>query len=212
MELHRTGKRPDWLKRPRRDYSWFQRTARQTNGIVTPGNVITIVGLVVTLCGLWLLTDARFGGAVIALLVGRLCDVADGWVAHHTGTKSPTGELLDAGCDKIATILGLVALGVADIAPWWILAVVAVPQIVTSVVSGLALRRKHRLHPSPIGKIGMVFAWTGFAGLVFAAWVDTGLWHAAFLAAGYASLTAAVVLSSYALVHYVQQFNRKTKP
>ncbi len=210
MDLHRTGKRPDWLKRPRRDYSWFQRIARQTNGIVTPGNVITVIGFVVTLYGLWLLTKAQFGAAAITLLLGRLCDVADGWVAHHTGTKSPTGELLDAGCDKIVTILGLIALGMATIAPWWVLAMVAIPQIATSVVSGLALHGKHRLHPSPAGKVSMVAAWTGFAGLVFAAWVHSGMWHAFFLIVGYTSVTAAVILSSYALVHYVQQLNQKT--
>ncbi|TAH36295.1 CDP-alcohol phosphatidyltransferase family protein [Candidatus Saccharibacteria bacterium] len=203
MELHQTGKRPDWLKRPKRDYSWFQQIAQRTNGILTPGNAITIIGFFVTLYGLWLLAREHFGAAMAVIVFGRLCDIADGWVAHRTDTKGPVGELLDATCDKIVTVLGIVALGVAGLAPWWVLALVAAPQAITSVISGLALQRKRRLHPSPVGKLSMAFAWVGFGGLILAAWADGSSWLAGI---GYSCITASIVLSCYALVYYMRQY------
>lgn len=206
MELHRATRKPDWLKRPARNYNQLQKIARQTNGIVTPGNTITVVGLLLTLYGLWCISQGSFMQAFIFVAIGRLCDIADGWVAHRTGTKSPVGEMLDASADKIATFVALVVLGVADIVPWWLLVAVAVPHALIAAIGFVANSQHRRLHPSVSGKLSMTLAWVGLGLFILTAWADWGNpVELVVRVAAYVLTLTSIAICGYAFAQYTNQ-------
>lgn len=164
MKLHRTTGRPDWVDiTPARRNLW-QRWAATTGGTATPGNLLTILGFVLVVIGSVVLLDHRYWPALILLAIGRGLDIADGWVADATGTKSPLGELLDAGLDKLGTFLTLAAFFAVGIASRWLLVAILVPQVVIAIATPI-LRRRHRaLHPSQLGKLSMAAAWISLLG------------------------------------------------
>ena len=53
MDLHRTTGKPDWETVTPANRSSIQNIAATTNGILTPPNVITLLGLAIVLFGLY---------------------------------------------------------------------------------------------------------------------------------------------------------------
>ena len=147
----------------------WQDVAARTGGLVTPGNVITIVGFVVSLLGLVLISGGFYWLGLLVVAMGRLCDVLDGMVAEYTHTKSPFGEMLDASIDKIITVATLVALLVFGIVPWPVAALVFLPNVSNTMLTVAAQSRGVRLHPSKDGKLAMAFGWVSLLGFILAA-------------------------------------------
>ncbi len=166
MNLHRTTGKPDWDSIHTADRTSFQRVAARTNGIVTPANIITIFGFGIVLYGLWAILSQQFWIGLIALAIGRLLDVVDGWVANATGTKSPLGELLDAAVDKIGTLLTIVIFFIAQVTYWWVIILLVLPQVAIPLVSFYKRRKGIKIHPTRIGKFSMASAWVGLVGLL----------------------------------------------
>ena len=206
MKLHRAARKPDWLKRPAKDYSGWQQLAKRSHGYITPANIISVVGFGLVLYGLWLILQQHILPGIVAVGVGRLCDIADGYVAEKTGTKSPIGESLDAGLDKLATLLGLLALGIAHIAPWWVLGLLALPHLVITAMSAVAIKRHKRLHPSRSGKLSMAFGWLGLGSLLLAALGKSGgTFVVTFQVTAYTLLAASIALGVAAIVRYYKE-------
>ena len=110
QNLHRSGNRPQWKEVPAIERNRWQKLAARTNGILTPANVVTGLGLWLVWGGL---TDFKSGDrfkGIIKMTIGYGCDVGDGAVAELTGTKSPLGEVLDAGADKLRAAASLLTL------------------------------------------------------------------------------------------------------
>ncbi len=201
MKLHRADVKPDWLNVPVKNRSSIQKLAFVTSGVITPGNIATIIGFVMVLIGLWLIAEQDYLTGLCLLAVGRSFDVLDGYLAELTATKSPLGEKLDAGFDKLGTFLTLVVFGVHQLAPWWVLVALALPHAVISLIILRALSQRIVIHPSRIGKLSMATAWVGLVGLVAAKVVDAGsvglLGPAAFT-----MLAASIMLGCYAAFGY----------
>lgn len=201
MQLHRAQEKPDWeVVLPEHRNGW-QRVAARTRGVITPANGITIVGCVIVLIGLWCLYIEAYWWSAFLFVIGRLFDVADGYVAELTKTKSPFGELLDAGVDKFITIGVVIALGILQLASWWLIGIIAVPQIVIAAISYRARRRKVHLHPSRLGKYSMALVWCGFSLLIMAVATDGQMAHAIGIGA-YGVIVVAVAMSGYAAYVY----------
>lgn len=166
MNLHRTTGKADWERIAPAARTQVQVIAARTRGIVTPPNVITVIGLAIVVYGLIALLDGQFILGLVLLIVGRLLDIVDGMVAEATKTKSPVGELADAAADKIGTLLTIVVLFVAQVAPWWIIAVLLIPQIVIPLTIFYKKQKGISVHPTRQGKLSMALAWVGIAGLV----------------------------------------------
>lgn len=159
LSLHRSKSTPDWLLIPVARRNRWQRVAKKTNGIVTPANAVTIIGLGIAGTGIAAMLTHHFWWAIILLSVGRLLDVADGVIADKTGTKSGLGELLDATVDKVVTVLTVMALFIAHTAPVWLLVVFILPHLIISIIVVYGRARKLRLHPSRLGKTTMLLVW-----------------------------------------------------
>lgn len=152
MNLHRSDKIPDWEKIPEHERNVFQRTAARTNGVLTPGNVISVVGFLVTLDGLKDMHDGQYARGTVKIGVGRLCDLADGFAADKTGTKSSLGEAVDAFIDKVVMGVGLLVLRKAGIVSKETAKAFAIQNSVNALATGIAKMRGVDLHPSEAGK------------------------------------------------------------
>lgn len=168
MNLHRTTGKADWERIAPAARTRVQVIAARTNGVVTPPNVITAIGLAIVVYGLMALLDGQFMLGLVLLVAGRLLDIADGMVAEATKTKSSVGEFADAAADKIGTLITIVVLFVAQVAPWWIITVLLIPQVVIPLTIFYKKKKGISVHPTRQGKLSMALTWVGIAGLLLA--------------------------------------------
>jgi len=201
MNLHRTKKQPDWELIKPADRSSIQKVAAATNGYLTPPNVITIIGLGLVLYGIYALLNQDFLIAFTALLIGRALDILDGYVADKTGTKSPLGELFDAAVDKIGTLLTIAAFFLAAVAPWWVVVLVLLPQVIIPLVIFYKRTKKIHVHPTRAGKLSMALTWVGLLELIAVRALDFS-WPHIIVITVYAIVFASTILGFYALWQY----------
>ena len=166
MDLHRTTGKPDWEEVSPSKRTAIQKLAFASRGIITPPNLITLIGLIIVMYGLVALLQQLFWTGLIALAVGRLLDVLDGLVAQKTGTKSPLGELLDATVDKIGTVLTFVVLYIGGISFWWLITILLLPQVIIPFVILYKRTRNIQIHPTRAGKLSMATLWVSLVGLI----------------------------------------------
>jgi phosphatidylglycerophosphate synthase len=207
MELHRSAAQPDWAHVPPDKQNLWQRIAGRTHGIVTPGNIASVVGAALVLIGLLDIAAGHFWRSLILIAVGRLLDILDGIIANRTGTKSSLGEAFDATCDKIcafATIYIFATQGVL----WWPAALILGLQNSANTVIGLiAKKRKYDLHPLAVGKVSTAGEWTALLGLGLVAALELSQSSALGVVA-YTTLALSLGLGMYATARYLQMFLR----
>lgn len=202
--MHRTTGRPDWDSVALSARNRFQRVAATTGGIVTPGNVVTLVGFGMVIVGLAYIAHSQYRYGVLLLVVGRLLDIVDGWLAQSTGTKSPLGESLDAGFDKLGTVLTVIALYFSHIAAWWILLVLVLPHLFISGFAAAVLQQGKQLHPSRVGKLSMAAAWVSLPGLVVLKALNADQ-HSFVAMLVYATIGLSFGMGTYAAAGYARQ-------
>lgn len=199
MNLHRTAKQPEWESTSPAEHSFFQRVAAKTNGIVTPGNGVTVIGFGLVLYGLgMILADDIIAGSVL-IVVGRLLDIADGLLAEATRTKSPLGELFDAAADKLGTVLTLIVLIVSGIASPWIIAALAIPQVIILAIVFYKRQKGIGIQPTRFGKLSMALVWVAIAGVCLIEGFGSTFWLVALV---YSSVITSAVLGVGAIWQY----------
>lgn len=162
MDLHRTGRVPQWETMPTESWNIWQQWAHRTNGWLTPGNMVTALGNILTFFGIYQLAAGNLVSGVLYVGLGRMGDFLDGRVAARTKTKSPLGEALDAGFDKIQIFVALpilLAKHMIPLAPG--LALVA-EQLSISMFGALAKHQNRVMHPTLRGKFATGTAWMAF--------------------------------------------------
>ena len=164
MKLHRAQAKPDWFGLSK--YNFWQKIAHKTNGIVTPGNAISIIGFLLVLVGVYYLFNAEYVWTFWLVLAGRICDLLDGLAADLTQTKSSLGELVDVVIDKLATIVIVTAIIIINLINWWLVVLLVVPQLLIVVNSFHKKRKKIKVQPSLYGKISMALLWLSVIGLI----------------------------------------------
>lgn len=129
----------------------WQRVAVATNDIVTPANALDAVAFGLAINGIRHL-DSWAGIGKSALAYGA--DLVDGHIARSTGTSSPTGEIVDAGGDKIKLAAAIYFTWKDRLAPRPLLAAVAAQNIANTALTAYD-RKKHaepQIHASIAGK------------------------------------------------------------
>lgn len=207
MELHRSDSRPEWIDVPHEQLNFWQRLAARTAGIVTPGNLLTSAGLIIAIAGLLAVYDRRYGLGIIGLVVGRLLDIADGWAADRTGTKSPLGEAFDATVDKSVTLATVIVLGVTRVVPWWALIILLAPQTIITLIGGVSNLRGRRLHPSRSGKVSMALCWVALTAFLAGNFYTSASYG--FSGIGYTIATLSTLLSLIAILGYIRDSRTK---
>ncbi|CAN5639626.1 hypothetical protein BH23PAT2_BH23PAT2_03560 [soil metagenome] len=170
MDLHYSKRKPDWLfiQPPKRN-TW-QRIAYTSRGVITPGNVLSVNGLLLVVYGAFLVSDGRTLIGLLAIVVGRILDLADGYVANKTGTKSRLGEAVDSVADKFASAIVFVLFAIVGIMALWQIVLLFLLQLSNAVASLLAKRQGIALHTSKTGKYATLLQW-----------ITIGLYAGAFL-------------------------------
>jgi phosphatidylglycerophosphate synthase len=158
MKLHR-ALRSDWSDIAPQQRTLWQRWAAGSHGVITPGNLITIIGAALVIGGLYEIAHNRLISGVSMVIVGRLADVLDGLVADYTKTKSPFGEGLDASIDKVLIIIALFVLLDKHLIPLPVGIAMAIHAAYSAGVTTVASQLHVKLHPSRAGKSGALFEW-----------------------------------------------------
>lgn len=205
MKLHRTSGHPDWATVNRRDYTVWQKIADATHGYVTPGNVTTLCGLTLVMIGLLQLVAGEYVAGGVLVIVGRLLDLVDGWLAELTQTKSPLGELMDAVADKIETLAAVAVLFVAEVAPLWVLLALVVPHLFIAGIALVGRVNRLQIHPSRLGKISMALLWVVVFGFIILSIADNTMIGTVV----YTVALLTIVLTVYAAAQYGFQLVRR---
>lgn len=210
MRLHRTEV-PDWSTVAPEQLNAWQHLAARTNGVVTPGNIISLVGSLLVVFGLYLVTHNHLMSGIIVILLGRWADVLDGLVAEITRTKSPLGEAADAALDKIVLGLALLVLLDQHLLPLLVGLVMLAQAAYNSVVSLLAKGQSVGIHPTTIGKLSTAFEWLciGLYGLAYQINQHHSVARQVGLVMATVSFGLFVVLGILASADYSQQALRK---
>lgn len=124
--MHTAGGKPDWKYEATKDLTRWQSIAMTTRGIVTPGNLISFSGLVMAVYGSALLYFGQEWIGLAWLLIGRIMDLLDGYVAQATKTKSHLGEIVDTTCDKVSLFIAALAAYGSGLLPALLLAVLVI--------------------------------------------------------------------------------------
>lgn len=171
MKLHIAGPKPDWEEVSPEHQNFWQRYAASTRGVLTPGNMVSLIGLGFVLWGLADLSSDTLNG-LLKITLGRLMDLLDGMVAHKSGTKSHLGEAVDAAVDKIVLVAALPVMIYAGILPLAVGLLIAAQNLFNVIFAAFAKLKKLELHPSRNGKMATGLQWCAIALYLFAALVD----------------------------------------
>lgn len=210
MKLHRaTGN--DWDKAATAQQNYWQRLAARTGGLLTPGNIITILGGLLVASGLLML--ALHNNTLVAvglLILGRLADLADGWAADRTGTKSPVGEAFDAVVDKFELLGAVVVLWIASLLPDIVFVVLLLHAVYNSSLSLLEHSRRRGLHPSRSGKLAAALEWLVIPLFVIDAGLNvSGGWHTAVFGSAIVLFISIICLALISSVDYTKQLRSR---
>ncbi|CAN5151476.1 hypothetical protein BH09PAT3_BH09PAT3_2660 [soil metagenome] len=211
MNLHRANGN-DWSTIPAKEQSGWQRLAAKTNGIITPGNLVSIIGCVLVLLGIVLLAKESYGLGILLVLLGRSADLLDGFVANLTKTKSPLGEAVDASIDKFEAFVAVLVLFIKGAIPIYLALPVALHTVFGTVMFLLAQRRSGRLHPGQIGKLATATEWLALAVVVGAAAAKESSFESPLLIFGVILSLSFTVLAIIASYKYIQQYQKIDQP
>ena len=121
--------------------------------VLTVPNLLSVLRLAGVPLFLWLLLGPRADGwAILVLAVGGITDWADGKLARLLDQYSRRGELLDPAVDRLDILSALVALGVRDIVPWWVVAVLVARDLVLGLC--VSVLRRNGYGPFPVVYLG----------------------------------------------------------
>jgi cardiolipin synthase (CMP-forming) len=106
-----------------------------TNRVVTVANGITVIRLL-GLVPFVYLTVVRHSWLLAFLLcwLFGVLDTLDGYVARRFNQVSKLGSALDPATDRLTVIVVVITLAVVGIIPWWLLAMVAVRDVLLAAL------------------------------------------------------------------------------
>jgi cardiolipin synthase len=121
--------------------------------LLTVPNVLSLLRLAGIPLFLWLLLGPHDDLlAVLVLALSGLTDWLDGKLARLLNQSSRLGALLDPAVDRLYTLSTLLAFGVREILPWWVVIVLIVRDLVLLLT--LPVLRHHGYGPPPVHYMG----------------------------------------------------------
>ncbi len=176
------------------------------NRVLTVPNVLSVIRLVLVPVFLYLLLIAdATGWAVAVLMFSGASDWADGKIARlFDNQSSRLGALLDPAVDRIYMVVVPVAMAVAAVIPWWIVALLLGRDLVLATT--LPLLRRRGLSALPVSYIGKAATFALMSGLplVLLGQVDA-LWGRVVLAIGWGFLIWGLAMYLWSGILYLVQ-------
>ena len=81
-----------------------------------------------------LVSHHRMVTALVVLALSAISDGLDGLIARSFNQVSKIGQILDPIADRLLIFCSILALGVANIIPWWMLIVVGLRDLIMAVL------------------------------------------------------------------------------
>nr|WP_299034643.1 CDP-alcohol phosphatidyltransferase family protein [uncultured Pseudokineococcus sp.] len=171
-----------------------------TDEVFTIPNAISFARLLLVPVFAVLIATERDGWALAVLFVSGASDYLDGYLARRWHQTSRLGRVLDPAADRLYIAVTLVGLAWRDIVPWWLVALIALRDVVLGLTVPVLSRHGYGtlevhylgkaatfclLYAFPLILLGQVAAGVGAVaeplGWAFA-WWGTGLyWWAGLL-------------------------------
>ena len=130
-----------------------QETQVQTDRVLTLPNLLSFARLLGVPVFLWLILGPEADGlAVLLLMVSGFTDFLDGWIARRYHQISRLGQMLDPLADRLYIFATLLGLGLRDIVPWWLVALLVGRDVVLAMT--LPILRRHGRGPLPVHYLG----------------------------------------------------------
>ena len=110
--------------------------------ILTIPNGLSVLRLLGVPLFLWLVLGPHLDAWAVALLIASAAtDWLDGKIARAFNQQSKLGEALDPAADRLYIAATLVALAIRGIIPWWLVALLAVRELIVAGALGVLKRR-----------------------------------------------------------------------
>jgi cardiolipin synthase len=106
--------------------------------ILTIPNGLSVLRLIGVPVFLWLVLGPHLDAWAVGLLIASAAtDWLDGKIARAFNQQSKLGEALDPAADRLYIAATLVALAIRNIIPWWLVALLAVRELIVAGALGL---------------------------------------------------------------------------
>src|SRR5882757_2343812 len=174
--------------------------------ILTIPNALSVLRLVLVPVFLYLLLGVHeYGWAVAVLMFSGFSDWADGKIARLVANQSSRlGALLDPAVDRIYMVAVPIALAIAGIVPWWIVAILLGRDVLlAATLPVLRSRGLTALPVSYLGKAATFALMSGFPLILLGQW--DALWSRVILACGWAFLIWGMAMYLWSAVLYLVQ-------
>lgn len=141
------------MQRAERPSQSRARASDPADRLLTVPNVLSALRLAGVPLFLWLLLGPHDDLlAVLVLALSGLTDWLDGKLARLLNQSSRLGALLDPAVDRLYTLSTLLAFGVREILPWWVVAVLLGRDL--ALLLALPVLRHHGYGPLPVHYLG----------------------------------------------------------
>lgn len=173
--------------------------------VLTVPNLLSVLRLILIGVFVYLLLGAHaYGWATAVLAFSGASDWADGKIARLLDQYSRLGELLDPAVDRLYMLVVPVAMAVAGIVPWWVIAVlIARDGLLATLLPVLRSRGLTALPVTYIGKAATFALMSAFP-LILAGQIDA-TWAHVPGACGWAFLIWGLYMYLWSFVLYVLQ-------
>lgn len=174
--------------------------------VLTIPNVLSVIRLVLLPVFAYLLLERQSYGPALAILIfSGASDWADGKIARLVANQSSRlGELLDPLVDRIYMVAVPVVLALADVVPWWLVAVLLGRDVLlAATLPVLRGRGVTALPVTYIGKAATFALMSGFPLILLGQW-DSG-WSRAAGAVGWAFVIWGTGMYLWSAVLYLIQ-------
>ena len=101
-----------------------------TDEVLTIPNGISFARLLLVPVFAVLIATERDGWALVVLMISGASDYLDGYLARRWRQTSRLGRVLDPAADRLYIAVTLVGLAWRDIVPWWLVALIALRDVV----------------------------------------------------------------------------------
>jgi cardiolipin synthase len=118
-------------------------------------NLFTLSRLVMTPFIIRDILDGQHTRALVLFFIAAWTDAIDGWLARITGNSTTAGAYLDPIADKCLMSGIFLAMGAAQIVPWWFVAIVLGRDlyILLAAIAMMSLTKVRTFPPSGWGKL-----------------------------------------------------------
>ncbi|PXY82762.1 CDP-alcohol phosphatidyltransferase family protein [Bifidobacterium asteroides] len=137
--------------------------------ILTVPNFISLLRILSIPLIAYLVANRHLIISLVVMLISALSDGVDGIIARRFNQVSKLGQILDPVADRLLILCSILALSIASILPWWLLALVGARDVLMGLLV-LALAQ-HDYGPLPVhfaGKTGTAVLMLAIPALIFA--------------------------------------------